>query len=160
MAREDHIDVHKGMGLVPEIFRKEDPSLLSGSHAVGHVRDSTTGASALVNAQPFVVRHKGRSYAVAHNGNLTNAQKLRAALEEGGSIFQSTMDSEVALHQLLGNIRGRSLREGLLKTAGELEGAFSMIFLTGEGEMIGMKDRHGFRPPLSGQTGAGAYSGL
>ena len=155
VAREGRIDVHKGMGLVPEIFRKEDLSLLSGSHAVGHVRYSTTGASTLTNAQPFVVRHKGRTYAVAHNGNITNAHKLRAELEDSGSIFQSTMDSEVALHQLLGNVRGRSLREGLLKTAGELEGAFSMIFLTGQGEMIGMKDRHGFRPLCLGTLGQG-----
>ncbi|MCG8470667.1 MAG: amidophosphoribosyltransferase [Desulfobacterales bacterium] len=155
VARKGRIEVHKGMGLVPEIFKKEDLTLLEGEQSVGHVRYSTTGESSLSNAQPFVVRHKGRSYAVAHNGNLTNAHHLKARLEESGSIFQSTMDSEVALHQLIRNVKGSSLEEGLVKTAQELEGAFSIIFLTGKGEMIGMKDPNGFRPLCLGRLGQG-----
>ncbi|MCK4727643.1 MAG: class II glutamine amidotransferase, partial [Desulfobacterales bacterium] len=85
------IHEHKGMGLVPEVFNEPILNGLHGHIAIGHVRYSTTGSSILKNAQPFVVSHAGKTIAIAHNGNLTNAGKLRADLEKRGSIFQTTM---------------------------------------------------------------------
>ena len=87
---------HKGMGLVSEIFNESTLAGLRGHLGVGHVRYSTTGSSILVNAQPFCITHSGCSLAVAHNGNLVNAHRIKSQLEQQGSIFQTTMDSEVA----------------------------------------------------------------
>ncbi|MBU2455399.1 MAG: class II glutamine amidotransferase, partial [Proteobacteria bacterium] len=92
-GENDKIFSHKGMGLVPEIFNMDDLERIEGGSAIGHVRYSTTGDSILTNAQPFVVNHRHRSYAVAHNGNLVNAHILKEELEEQGSIFQTSMDS-------------------------------------------------------------------
>ena len=89
---------HKGMGLVPETFTESILSKLHGHIATGHVRYSTTGSSVAKNAQPFVVSHAGKTLAIAHNGNLTNAHILRDELETRGSIFQSTMDTETIIH--------------------------------------------------------------
>ena len=96
--RGDTIIEHKGMGLVSDVFDMSHLNVLEGRSAVGHVRYSTTGSSVLTNAQPFLVRHRKKSYAVAHNGNIVNAHTLKDELEESGSIFQTTMDSEIFLH--------------------------------------------------------------
>jgi amidophosphoribosyltransferase len=150
VADNGMIDEYKGMGLVPDVFDMDAMEGLNGPTAIGHVRYSTTGSSILANTQPLVVRHRNRSYAVAHNGNLVNAHHLKAELEETGSIFQTTMDSEVFLHLFVRNI---SLGfEGALKAAvTRLKGAFSMVVLTSRGEMIGIKDPHGFRPLCLGK---------
>src|SRR5512137_666980 len=109
-----HVLERKGMGLVSEVFRKEDAlSSLPGHLAIGHVRYSTTGSSVISNAQPFLVHHGDEYYALAHNGNLVNAHALRSELEESGSIFQSTMDSEVIVHLLAKHIR-QGLEEALI----------------------------------------------
>ena len=89
---------HKGLGLVPDVFNQPVLDNLSGHLAIGHVRYSTTGSTLLRNAQPFVVHHGGETLAIGHNGNLVNAQELRHRLEQEGSIFQSTMDTEVIVH--------------------------------------------------------------
>ena len=81
---------HKGMGLVPDVFSEESLQRLQGHISIGHVRYSTTGASTIVNAQPLLVTHKGRTLAVAHNGNLVNARERRNELEQSGSIFSTT----------------------------------------------------------------------
>jgi amidophosphoribosyltransferase len=117
---------------------------------VGHVRYSTTGSSILTNAQPFRVRHRKKSYAVAHNGNITNAYILKNELEQAGSIFQSTMDSEIFLHLFVKNLKS-GFEQALVETVSRLEGAFSFIMLTSKGEVIGMKDPHGFRPLCLGK---------
>jgi len=104
---------HKGMGLVPDIFNEQILAVLHGHIAIGHVRYSTTGSSVAKNAQPFVVYHGGKPLAIAHNGNLTNAKEIRNKLEKKGSIFQTTMDSEIILHLLTQNIRG-GLEEALV----------------------------------------------
>jgi len=117
---------------------------------VGHVRYSTTGSSILTNAQPFRVRHRKKSYAVAHNGNITNAHILKNELEQAGSIFQSTMDSEIFLHLFVKNLKS-GFEQALVETVSRLEGAFSFIMLTSKGEVIGMKDPHGFRPLCLGK---------
>ncbi len=150
VAREKAITAHKGMGLVPEVFDIDHLEQLQGGSAIGHVRYSTTGSSILSNAQPFVVHHRGKSYAVAHNGNLVNAHILKNQFEEEGSIFQTTMDSEVAIHVFIKNLK-YGLEGALMKTVELLKGAYSFVVLTGKGELIGIKDPHGFRPLCLGR---------
>ena len=150
VAKDMQIVEHKGMGLVSDVFNMDQLGHLDGGSAVGHVRYSTTGSSILTNAQPFRVRHRKKSYAVAHNGNITNAHILKNELEEAGSIFQSTMDSEIFLHLFVKNLQF-GFEEALVKTMSRLEGAFSFIMLTSKGEVVGMKDPHGFRPLCLGK---------
>lgn len=145
VAKDMRIVEHKGMGLVSDVFEMDHLSQLGGGSAIGHVRYSTTGSSILTNAQPFRVRHRKKSYAVAHNGNLTNAHILKNELEQAGSIFQSTMDSEIFLHLFVKNLK-LGFEQALVETVSRLQGAFSIIMLTSKGEVIGMKDPHGFRP--------------
>jgi len=151
VVRDEHIDCHKGMGLVPEVFNDRILSSLEGDcSAIGHVRYSTTGDSVVTNAQPFVVNHSGKSYGVAHNGNLTNAHTLKRELEEEGSIFQTTMDSEVFLHLFVKNLK-HGFEEALSNTVRRLQGAYSFIVLTSRGEVVGIKDPNGFRPLCLGR---------
>ncbi|MEE4359058.1 MAG: amidophosphoribosyltransferase [Desulfococcaceae bacterium] len=149
-ARDKTIVSHKGMGLVPDVFEMSHFEELHGSSAIGHVRYSTTGSSILSNAQPFVVHHRHKSYAVAHNGNLVNAHSLKSELEESGSIFQTTMDSEVFLHFFVSNLK-YGFEQALSYTVSRLKGAFSFILLTSKGELIGIKDPNGFRPLCLGK---------
>jgi len=150
VSRDFEIQAHKGMGLVSDVFKRPVLEGLKGECAIGHVRYSTTGSSVVTNAQPFVIRHKKKTYAVAHNGNLVNAHMLKNELEETGSIFQTTMDSEVFLHLFVKNLK-YGFEEALVKTVSRLEGAFSMVMLTSKGEIIGIKDANSFRPLCLGQ---------
>ena len=150
VVRDETIVEHKGMGLVSDVFDMERLQQLAGGCAVGHVRYSTTGSSVLTNAQPFMVRHRNKSYAVAHNGNIVNAQALKNELEEAGSIFQTTMDSEIFLHLFVKNLQ-LGFEQALVETASSLQGAFSFVMLTSRGEVIGIKDPHGFRPLCLGK---------
>lgn len=143
--------LHKNMGLVSQVFSMEDLQRLKGQRAIGHVRYSTTGSSNLKNAQPLVVETARGQLAVGHNGNLVNAAILREELENQGSIFQTTVDSEIVLHLL-----ARPQKSGTLMSAlRRLEGAFSMV-LMGENEIIGVRDPYGFRPLCLGKVN-GAY---
>ncbi len=144
------IDEYKGMGLVPDVFDMDILEGLNGPSAIGHVRYSTTGSSVIANAQPLVVRHRNKAYAVAHNGNLVNAHHVKAELEDAGSIFQTTMDSEVFLHLFVRNLH-LGFEEALKASVARLKGAFSMVVLTSRGEIIGIKDPHGFRPLCLGK---------
>jgi len=146
---------HKGMGLVSDVFDMTHLGELGGTSAVGHVRYSTTGSSILGNAQPFFVRHQHRSYALAHNGNLVNAHILKDELERTGSIFQTTMDSEVFLHLFVKNLK-YGFEGALAETVKRLKGAYSFVLLTSEGEVIGIKDPTGFRPLCLGKLN-GSY---
>ena len=150
VANDNDIAVHKGMGLVPDVFEIDHLETLKGGSAIGHVRYSTTGSSTISNAQPFVVRHRNKSYAVAHNGNLVNALQLKNELEESGSIFQTTMDSEIFLHLFVRNMK-HGFENALVKTVSRLKGAFSFVALTSRGEIIGIKDPNGFRPLCLGK---------
>jgi len=141
---------HKAMGLVSQVFTMKDLDELRGTRAIGHVRYSTTGSSNLKNAQPFVVDTARGQIAIAHNGNLVNAAQLRLELETEGSIFQTTVDSEIALH-LLAKAQG----ENPIAALRRMEGAFSMVIL-GENELIGVRDPFGFRPLSLGKLD-GAY---
>ncbi|MDZ7582672.1 MAG: amidophosphoribosyltransferase [Deltaproteobacteria bacterium] len=144
------ITAHKGMGLVPEVFDNSHLEKLKGPIAIGHVRYSTTGSSILANAQPFVVHHRNKSYAVAHNGNFVNAHTLKRELEESGSIFQTTMDTEIFLHLFVKNMR-LGFEKALIEAVKKIKGAYSMVVLTCKGELIGIKDPNGFRPLCLGR---------
>ena len=149
------VTLHKDMGLVPEVFTEANLKRLSGHLAVGHVRYSTTGESNIINTQPFLVTHKGMPLAVAHNGNLVNSLDLRRHLEEKGSIFQTTMDSEIVVH-----LMARTLDMGLAKAIKEtfacIKGAYSILLMTRD-TMIAVRDPNGFRPLCLGRLENGAY---
>jgi len=142
---------HIGMGLVEEVFAEEDLALLKGSSAIGHTRYSTTGSSLLKNAQPLQVEYSRGPIAIAHNGNLINALVLRDELEARGSIFQTTIDSEVILH-LLADPDYAHFEKALTDTLQKLRGAFSLVILR-EDELIGARDPNGFRPLCIGTLG-------
>lgn len=142
---------HKGMGLVSQVFSGSVLHDLVGNIAVGHTRYSTTGSSHIRNAQPLTVDCARGQIAIAHNGNLTNAAQLREELEAKGSIFQTTVDSEIILHLMAQPTAGGS-RNNLLRTVQQIEGAFSLVIMT-EHELIGARDPHGFRPLSIGKVG-------
>lgn len=144
-----NIYVVKNPGLVADAFNEESLLKLKGDTAIGHCRYSTTGSSNAQNMQPFIVRHKGSPIAVAHNGNLTNTQELYKFLEEGGSIFQTTMDSEIIVH-LLAKTKNGDLKQWFINVLSQLKGAFSLVFLVGD-TIIGARDPQGFRPLCLGK---------
>lgn len=144
---------HKGMGLVSEVFNEAILNGLRGHIAIGHVRYSTTGSSIAKNAQPFVVSHGGKTFAIAHNGNLTNARRVRSDLEKKGSIFQTTMDSEIIMHLLARNIQ-RGMEEAMVKAVSEIQGAYCCVLMT-EDRLIAFRDPNGFRPLCMGMLNGG-----
>jgi len=144
---------YKSMGLVPEVFSEETLNGLRGHIALGHVRYSTTGSSLIANAQPFRVQYAGRSFAVAHNGNLVNALQIRSELENSGSIFQTTMDSEVVLHLIAKSFK-LGLEQAMVETMTQIRGAYSMVVMTEDG-IIAAKDPNGFRPLCIGRLNSG-----
>ena len=138
--------IHRGMGLVSQVFGEKELQALKGSRAIGHVRYSTSGSSTLKNAQPFVVDCARWQLAIAHNGNLVNAGPLRDELESKGSIFQTTVDSEIVLH-LLAQPTGH---RNILTALRQIHVAFSFVVM-GERETIGVRDPFGFRPLVLGK---------
>jgi amidophosphoribosyltransferase len=140
---------HKRMGLVADIFHEEDFKNLPGTTAIGHVRYSTTGSSQLRNAQPIAVEYARGSIAIAHNGNLVNARRIRDELEAHGSIFVSTVDSEVIIHLLARN-NSHTMIESLIESLRKVRGAYSLLVLCDEG-LMGMRDPNGFRPLCLGR---------
>ncbi len=148
-----HMFEHKSMGLVPEVFSKETLNDLPGHIALGHVRYSTTGSSLIANAQPFRVQYSGKSFAVAHNGNIVNALQIRSELENNGSIFQTTMDSEVVLHLIAKSFK-LGLEQAMAQTMTQLRGAYSLVVMTEDG-IIAAKDPNGFRPLCIGRLNSG-----
>ncbi|HTG43266.1 MAG TPA: amidophosphoribosyltransferase, partial [Verrucomicrobiae bacterium] len=142
---------HLGMGLVPQVFKGEALDKLPGRMAVGHTRYSTTGSSELRNAQPLTMDCKRGQIAIAHNGNLTNAAFLRDELESKGSIFQTTVDSEIILH-LMAQPSKNGEASTLVSSVRRIEGAYSLVIMT-ENELIRIRDPHGFRPLAIGKVG-------
>ncbi|MFN8007132.1 MAG: amidophosphoribosyltransferase [Terriglobia bacterium] len=134
----------KGMGHVAEIFTESRLESLKGDAAIGHTRYSTAGDSSLRNAQPFHATFSKGSLALCHNGNLVNAQEIRAQLESEGSIFYTTSDSEVILH-LIAKSKKPRIEEAIQEALQQVTGAYSLIFLTPE-KMIAVRDPRGFRP--------------
>jgi amidophosphoribosyltransferase len=141
-----HFNIHRGMGLVSQVFGEKELTGLKGCRSIGHVRYSTSGSTTLKNAQPFVVDCARGQLAIAHNGNLVNAAPLREELESRGSIFQTTVDSEIILHLLAQPAANRSV----LTLLRQIHGAFSFVIM-GEQEIIGVRDPFGFRPLVLGK---------
>jgi amidophosphoribosyltransferase len=150
IATSDGRKIHcvRRMGHVADIFTPNVLNELPGELAIGHTRYSTTGDTVLLNAQPLSVACNKGQIAVAHNGNITNAAELRRDLEREGSIFQATSDTEVVLH-LVARSRERTLASALRDALLQLEGAFSLVFLS-EDKIIVARDPHGFRPLAMG----------
>jgi amidophosphoribosyltransferase len=140
---------HKGMGLVSQVFKGDILHDMVGEIAVGHTRYSTTGSSHIRNAQPLTVDCARGQIAIAHNGNLTNASKLRDELEAKGSIFQTTVDSEIILH-LMAQPSSNGHSNNLVHAIRRIEGAYSLVIMT-ENELIGVRDPFGFRPLCLGK---------
>ncbi len=140
----EQIRMHKAMGLVGEIFTAEVLGRLPGTQAIGHTRYSTSGDSALLNAQPIMVECNKGQIAVAHNGNLVNAPEIRARLERDGSIFQTNSDTEVILH-LIAHSREQSLADAIADALRRIEGAFSLVLMTRD-RVFAARDPRGFRP--------------
>ncbi|MBW2107184.1 MAG: amidophosphoribosyltransferase [Deltaproteobacteria bacterium] len=147
------IHEYKGMGLVHEVFNEDVLNGLHGHIAIGHVRYSTTGSSVAKNAQPFVVSYGGMALAIGHNGNLTNARRVRGHLEKLGSIFQTTMDSEIIVHLLARNLEG-GMEQALINATAQIEGAYSCVLMT-QDRLIAMRDPNGFRPLCLGMLNGG-----
>lgn len=145
------ISVHKGMGLVADVFSDSVVDRLKGKMAIGHVRYSTTGSSLLANAQPLVVHYQKGMMALAHNGNLTNALELREELGKNGAVFQTTIDSEVIIN-LITRYSRDSLEDALVKTMMDLRGAYALVILA-EDKLFGIRDPHGVRPLCIGRIG-------
>ncbi len=141
---------HKDMGLVSQVFNATALSKLKGTHALGHTRYSTAGSSTRVNAQPLCVKYKNGSLALAHNGNLTNAVSLRRSLEEGGSIFTTTTDSEIMLHLLA--MADTDIIDAISSMMQKIQGAYSVAILTPD-SLIALRDPSGFRPLSIGRLG-------
>lgn len=147
--------IHKGMGLVADVFNERNLQRLPGHLASGHVRYSTTGESNIINTQPFMATHKGMPLSVAHNGNLVNSIALRRHLEQQGSIFQTTMDSEIVIH-LMARHMDRGLQEAIKTTFSCIQGAYSLLLMTHD-TMIAVRDPNGFRPLCLGVLDNGAH---
>ncbi len=143
---------HRAMGHVAGNFDRDDIiRRLAGSAAIGHVRYSTTGETALRNVQPLFAELASGGFAVAHNGNISNAMKLRRELNRRGSIFQSTSDTEVIIH-LVATSTYRTLIDRFIDALKQVEGAYSLVCLTGEG-MLACRDPLGIRPLVMGRLG-------
>src|SRR5215813_6674428 len=140
---------HRAMGLVQAGFTSHDLSALPGDRAIGHVRYSTAGGSHLKNAQPLAVDYARGSIAVAHNGNLTNAEELRERLEARGTIFQSNSDTEVIIH-LLAMSTQRAVEDRIADALLQVKGAYSLVFLT-EDALVAVRDPMGIRPLVLGR---------
>jgi len=144
---------HKGLGLVSDVYDEAELARLPGPLAIGHNRYSTSGSLTLENTQPLRVVYRGGALALAHNGNLVNAREVREGLEGSGSIFQTTLDTEIFLHLMaLSNAPGAE--EALVEAAKQVRGAFSMVVLTSEA-VFAIRDPYGFRPLCIGRLGDG-----
>jgi amidophosphoribosyltransferase len=145
---------HRSMGLVADIFTEDALDKLKGTLAIGHTRYSTTGDSALLNAQPIMVDCNKGMIALAHNGNLVNAQLIRSRLDAQGSIFQTTSDTEVIVH-LIAQSREETLPEAIADALRRIEGAFSLVIMSRD-RVFAVRDPRGFRPLSMGRIAGGA----
>ncbi len=146
---------HRDLGLVKDVFDRSTLESLRGNHGIGHVRYSTAGGSNRTNAQPLLVTHRDELYAIAHNGNLTNAASLKKTLERKGTVFRTTSDTEVILHRIV-RARGSGLVERIVNALEEVEGAYSLLILSGEG-IAAVRDPNGFRPLFLARGEEGIY---
>lgn len=136
--------VVKQQGLVSEVFNNDNLSYLKGDTAIGHVRYSTTGSNNINNIQPLYSKTSRGKFAVAHNGNLTNAYSLYKKLEAEGALFQTTVDSEIILH-LVSRAKSRGVMDAFKETLSQIEGAYSLAIM-GDNFLMAARDPYGFRP--------------
>lgn len=141
----------KAMGYVADAFDEASLAAIRGTSAIGHVRYSTAGESGLRNAQPIQIECAHGEIAIGHNGNLVNADDLRRALVQAGSIFQTTSDTEVLLH-LYARSRAATVEAALVEAVTQAQGAFSLVWLTRD-KLVAVRDPHGFRPLTLGRLG-------
>ncbi len=146
----------KGLGLVTEVFNGDNLSSLTGQSAIGHVRYSTTGGGGIENVQPFLFRHNTGNFALAHNGNLVNSAQLKKYLEDRGSLFQSTSDSEILAHLMKKDATERNKPRiyPIMEALNMIEGAFAFLILTGR-RIYAARDKYGLRPLSIGKLGDG-----
>ena len=146
----------KGQGLVTEVFNNENLASLQGPSAIGHVRYSTTGGGGIENVQPFLFRHGSGDFALAHNGNLVNSNQLRKYLEDRGSLFQSTSDSEILAHLIKKDPAKRNKPRifPIIEALNMIEGAFAFLVLT-KNRIYATRDKYGLRPLSLGRLGDG-----
>ena len=149
-AEDGRLRRHVAMSLVSDAFDEKTLTRLPGRVAIGHVRYSTAGSSELRNAQPFVFEYAGGAVSIAHNGNLVNATELRAELEAQGSIFQTSSDTEVIVH-LMAKSKEPDILGKLMAAVKRIRGAYSLVLLTNDEKMIGVRDPNGFRPLCIGR---------
>lgn len=147
----ENIQHYKGMGLVSEVFNDEILNGMKGNISCGHVRYSTTGESYIINAQPLVVKYKNGTLALGHNGNLTNAAEVRYRLEQEGSIFQTSIDTEI-IATLVARYDDGDIVEAIRKSMNEVKGAYALTIAT-EDSLIGVRDPFGIRPLCLGKKG-------
>ncbi len=148
-----HLHCLKGLGLLNEAVKAEQAASLAGSVGIGHVRYSTTGSPRIQNVQPLIGECIDGSWAVAHNGNLVNAEELRLLHQAGGSLFQTGTDSEIVLH-LLASPQHRSRQDRIKSVCERLRGSYSFLFLSQDG-LTAVRDPHGFKPLVLGCWGEG-----
>lgn len=148
--RDGTIVVRKGMGLVTEVLNPVLAELPAGRSAIGHVRYSTTGESEAFNAQPLLMRTRFGPIALAHNGNVVNAEQLKRRLEDEGAVFQGTSDSEILAH-LIAKSSAHTLVDALQEASGQLAGGFAFVILSDQG-LFAIRDPHGIRPLVLGRT--------
>jgi len=148
-VNDNSFNHHRGMGLVSEVFNEGVIGQLKGNQAIGHVRYSTTGSSAIRNIQPLFVDSHKCPLALGHNGNLVNSLELRKSLEDKGAIFQSSADSEIILHLLMRS-KKKSFVDKLADALKKIKGAYSLILMDRD-SIIGVRDPLGFRPLCLGK---------
>ncbi|MFR9593891.1 MAG: amidophosphoribosyltransferase, partial [Rikenellaceae bacterium] len=144
----------RGDGLVTEVFKEGDLDKLKGKIAIGHVRYSTSGGNSTENIQPFLFRHNTGDFAMAHNGNLVNSDELRRFLENRGSLFQSSSDSEVLAHLIKKDKRDLQRIDAIVDALNMIEGAFAFLIMT-ENRIYACRDKYGLRPLSIGKLGDG-----
>ncbi len=149
--KDGKIQYYKEMGLVQEVFNDEIIARLQGDISIGHVRYSTSGESHAVNAMPLVVYHKGGSLALAHNGNLVNAESLREEMQDRGVIFQTSIDSEIIAALIARFIRDNPIEDSIVKTLELVKGAYALVITSGN-KLIGVRDPNGIRPLCIGRN--------
>lgn len=153
---EEQLRRVKGLGLVTEVFNNDNLSTLKGDMAIGHVRYSTAGGGGIENVQPFMFRHNSGDFALAHNGNLVNSDQLRRYLEDRGSLFQSTSDSEILAHLIKKNPNERKMPRiyPIIEALNMIEGAFAFVVMT-QKRIYACRDKYGLRPLSLGKLGDG-----
>lgn len=151
VANGETVDMHKGLGLITEAFSQDNLNSLKGHIAIGHVRYSTTGANKVENAQPLVATSKLGPIALAHNGNLVNADVIKDLLEDGGHIFHTTIDTEV-IATLIARGAKKGIENAVVDAIQAIRGSYALVLQTKD-KLIGARDPHGIRPLCIGKTG-------